>query len=244
MPMQRVNAFLAAFLIFCRRHRTISYALLGILFFLLTALSQLDVDGSNLWLIKTALTLVIAFAIIAVSVHRWLLTLSIVLAAFYLVSLWQRIPEHWATLTYTIDLAGTLFFLLITAELFRYVIAGSEINRARVFAAVTGYLISIWFFAGTYTQIARHNPDAFTNINDIPQTRLISEMVYFSVVTQTTLGYGDIAPLSGRARALVVAQALFGVLYLAVAIARIVGLVSASRQHDLNPPRNHDPPTR
>jgi hypothetical protein len=48
--------------------------------------------------------------------------------------------------------------------------------------------------------------------------------VYFSYVTLTTLGYGDITPLSGAARTLAIVEATTGQIYLAVLVARLVGL--------------------
>ena len=58
---------------------------------------------------------------------------------------------------------------------------------------------------------------------------------YYSVVTQTTLGYGDITPVSSMARGLAMAQTIIGQLYLAVLLARIVAMELADRQ------RNRDP---
>jgi hypothetical protein len=49
-------------------------------------------------------------------------------------------------------------------------------------------------------------------------------LFYFSFVTLTTLGYGDVAPLSERAQALAVGEAIVGQLYIAIFIARLVGL--------------------
>jgi hypothetical protein len=49
-------------------------------------------------------------------------------------------------------------------------------------------------------------------------------LLYFSLVSLTTVGYGDIVPVSGLARPVVVLEGVFGTLYLAVMIARLVGL--------------------
>ncbi len=48
--------------------------------------------------------------------------------------------------------------------------------------------------------------------------------MYFSFVTLTTLGYGDITPVSSGARSLAVVEALCGQLYLAVIVARLIGM--------------------
>ena len=53
------------------------------------------------------------------------------------------------------------------------------------------------------------------------------QLLYFSFTTLTTLGYGDIAPLSPIARIWTVFEAIFGTLFLAILIARLVGLYKA-----------------
>ena len=55
---------------------------------------------------------------------------------------------------------------------------------------------------------------------------------YFSFVTLTTLGYGDITPLTRPAKNLVVLEAIFGQLYLAVLIARLVGQAQLYKKQD------------
>jgi hypothetical protein len=52
----------------------------------------------------------------------------------------------------------------------------------------------------------------------------IQHFTYFSYVTLTTLGYGDITPLSNTARSMAILESMFGQFYLAVMIARLVGL--------------------
>lgn len=55
------------------------------------------------------------------------------------------------------------------------------------------------------------------------------ELFYFSIVTMTTLGYGDITPNSPAARVLTAGQAVFGQLFIAIFIARLVGLYTAQQ---------------
>lgn len=69
--------------------------------------------------------------------------------------------------------------------------------------------------------------------SEMPQnTRLISEFIYFSNVTLTTLGYGDVVPLSRPAKMLAVMQAMLGQLYVAIVIARMVGLQVSQRREN------------
>ena len=57
-----------------------------------------------------------------------------------------------------------------------------------------------------------------------------SSTVYYSFVTMTTLGYGDIVPVSPAARTLAYMEAAMGQIYVAVLIARLVGLHTARKQ--------------
>ena len=56
-----------------------------------------------------------------------------------------------------------------------------------------------------------------------------AEITYYSIVTQTTLGYGDISPALPVARGLAIVQTLLGQLYLAIVVARIVAMELAQR---------------
>ena len=59
---------------------------------------------------------------------------------------------------------------------------------------------------------------------------LLGSYVYFSFVTLTTLGYGDISPVSQQARSLALVEAVVGQLYLAVLIGKLVGMYSGHRR--------------
>ena len=69
--------------------------------------------------------------------------------------------------------------------------------------------------AGAFLVDEVHNPDGAFQFADF---------VYFSFVTLTTLGYGEITPISAQARSVAMMEAVSGVLYIAVLVARLVGL--------------------
>ncbi len=88
-------------------------------------------------------------------------------------------------------------------------------------------------------------PGAFTSVEpgDWPQS--FPEFVYFSFVTLTTLGYGDISPVGPFARFLVYLEAICGQLYLAIMVAGLVGLRIAAatpRQQASNEASPAEPP--
>ena len=84
--------------------------------------------------------------------------------------------------------------------------------------------------------IELQSPGSFRGLADNihqDRTALSDTMMYFSLVCMTTIGYGDIVPVSDVARPLAVIEGVFGQLYLAVMIARLVGLHIASERNSL-----------
>jgi hypothetical protein len=57
------------------------------------------------------------------------------------------------------------------------------------------------------------------------------DTMFYSFVTLTSLGYGDIVPMTAQARSLSILEAVSGIMYVAVLISRLVGLYSAQRSH-------------
>lgn len=104
-------------------------------------------------------------------------------------------------------------------------------TRDRVIAGVCGYLILALLFANIYELIFISNPDAFHGISkDIPSGIVSTELLYFSLVTLSTLGYGDITPALPYTRIFAAFQAVLGTLYLSVLVASLVAEVKFTRQ--------------
>jgi hypothetical protein len=78
--------------------------------------------------------------------------------------------------------------------------------------------------------LSRHNPGAFTA--NTPMQSTVSAWTYYSFITLTTVGYGDIVPVAPVARMLAMGEAVAGQLYLAVLLARLVALQVSSTTTD------------
>ena len=102
----------------------------------------------------------------------------------------------------------------------------------RVRGAVAAYLLIGVVFAKTYALINYLMPGAFNMAS--PVTPLMVEgrqaFYYFSIVTLTTVGFGDITAVAPTARSLVMAEALIGQLYPAILLARLVTLQIETRR--------------
>lgn len=91
-----------------------------------------------------------------------------------------------------------------------------------VFGAVSVYFLIALFWAFIFFQTERIDPGSFA-FPDGPHQRF-SDFVYFAFVTQTTLGYGEITPVSDFARSFAMMAAFLGQVFLVVTVARVVSL--------------------
>lgn len=131
-------------------------------------------------------------------------------------------------------LAGALFFgaliYLITRELMFEV---NTVSAETLWAAINVYVLMGVLFAFLYTFVAAVEPEAFTGDVLLGDGRFSGQtFIYFSYVTMTTLGYGDITPNIQISATLVYVQALIGQLYVAIMIARLVALYSTQNNKE------------
>lgn len=112
----------------------------------------------------------------------------------------------------------------------RSIFAPGRVTYHRVIGAVLFYLTVAIIFAAFYTFIGTLQPKAFANMTIEDSPKLATQLIYFSFATLTTTGYGDIAPLQPVARALCNLEAIFGQLYPATLLARLVTLEIAHRK--------------
>ena len=107
----------------------------------------------------------------------------------------------------------------------RAVFGQGRITYHRVVGAVLLYLIIGLTFVALYGFVALTTADAFTNLPALHGNFAIAgNLIYFSFVTLTTTGYGDIAPLHPYARSLANVEAIIGQIYPATLLARLVTL--------------------
>lgn len=134
------------------------------------------------------------------------------------------------TLAIANDLAAALFVLLLCALLLGQVMAPGRVTTNRIIGAVTVYLLSIVLFALLFNLLERLSPGAFAfGSQPLRLSPTGGRFFYLSVITATTVGFGDITPVHSFARSLVMIEALFGHIYTAVLLARLVSLEVAYR---------------
>ena len=129
------------------------------------------------------------------------------------------------------SLVLTIFLLLVSVSLFAYLGKRGKISTDRLLVSVSLYfLIGLTWFS-LYNLINLLEPGSFAEagvpLTDKPHW---STMLYFSLVTLTTVGYGDVLAIKPSARIFATLEAAAGVLYVAITVARLVALQSPSSE--------------
>jgi hypothetical protein len=118
---------------------------------------------------------------------------------------------------------------LIVTAMFRM----REVGTNAILGAIVAYVLATVAFASLFELVELLQPGSFTGVPvGGAQREVENALLYFSVVSITTMGYGDITPVTALARSLSSIEGMFGTLYLAVMIARLVGLHSSSGPGD------------
>ena len=119
--------------------------------------------------------------------------------------------------------------LALSVVVARAVFGPGRVTFHRVVGAVLLYLIIGLIFVALYGFVALQAPEAFTNLPALHGNFAVAgNLIYFSFVTLTTTGYGDIAPLHPYARSLANVEAIIGQIYPATLLARLVTLELAN----------------
>jgi ion channel len=120
-------------------------------------------------------------------------------------------------------IGGIFFVVFVIAHLLRSVLTASSVTTEVLCASLAAYLFLGLLWALGYWLVAELIPNAFA-FSGGDKTLHGSNGLYFSFITLATVGYGDITPVAKVARMLAASEAMTGLLYVAVLIARLVSL--------------------
>jgi hypothetical protein len=192
------------------------------------------------FVLQVAFSLLCIAAVIAADPSRWVFRLTLALAVVVFVVGWINEYHGYAShpLWFTKNLVSILFFGMLIFVLLRTILSAGRIDSRTICAALCVYFFIGLIFAHAYTLIHVSNPGAFdvgakaelvkasASAQGLKGRHGAESMVflYYSLVTLTTLGYGDITPQSPLAMSLSTTEAFLGQIYIAVLIAWLVGM--------------------
>ena len=122
--------------------------------------------------------------------------------------------------------AGLVLIAFVVANLLRFVLRAPSVNTEVLCASISAYLMLGLMWTMAYWLVDQLTPGGAFSFNTNAGRRSMSgfNAFYFSFITLSTVGYGDITPVSRIARWLAAMEAMTGLLYVAVLIARLVAL--------------------
>lgn len=106
----------------------------------------------------------------------------------------------------------------------KQVLFAGDVDVNRIVGAICIYLLMGLLWTLMYLFIAQAIPGSFNGIEQMLWYDNFANVAYYSFVTLTTLGYGDISPVAPIARFLVYMEAVVGVFYMAVLVASLIGV--------------------
>ena len=203
--------------------------------FILVALGALIVIGPFLeeytklnYMTDILFTTVMIFGVTSVTrrKHAVAIALSLIIPVL-LISWGDKIIAMPGLLLFS-DFLAILFFLLLLFSILSHINRQEEVSKEVIYGSIVGYLLLGTMWAFIYKILEGLQPGSF-KIPDYGDFDIRSSMFYYSFTTLTTLGYGDVTPLTRPAKALAIMESVFGQMYIAVLIARLVGIHIAQK---------------
>ena len=169
------------------------------------------------------LTAIFAFTIYTIKLNKYQMIIASFLALPLIVATWSEYFIETQTLSLITRIFGALFFAYAAINILRIIANSEEVTKETIFAAIVAYLLIALMWAFLYMILEMTSPGSFS----FPETGSRADTMrfeYLSFVTITTLGYGDITPLTDQSSALVMAEAVVGQIYMVVLVAWLVGM--------------------
>ena len=174
-------------------------------------------------------------ALYSVSGNRKTLLVGLILVAPIFFLGWSGFAKEKFYMTLLILVFGVAFFGFVATSILIHILAEESVTVDLIYGAACVYFLIGFLWSVAYGIIELIIPGSFSvsghvlnRADYISHYGLLNDnLSYFSFVTLTTLGYGDIVPVSGPAKTFSTLEAIVGQLYIALLVARLVGLHTA-----------------
>ncbi len=206
--------------------------LLCALLIFICALPFISEAGFGITALRYGTSLLLISAVYSVSERRWHLVLAMVLAVPAVIAhMLPTLLGEQGTLIFRLGMSAT-FFTYITILISGFLLRQERVSTDMILGAINVYLLLaiIFMFLHAFAEILRPGSYLYQGetlaaaLRGNAEIQSLAFLLYFSLVTLTTLGYGDIAPAMPAARTLCSLEAVIGQLFVAVFIARMVAI--------------------
>ena len=215
-----------------RRFSTVQL-LIALAVFLIFAPFVEELEGGNL-ILSLLFTLVLFAAVFAVANRKRSLAIALVLVVPAIAGRWINHFRPDVVHPAVFLVCALLLLAFVIAHLLRFVLRAPVVTVEVLCGSIAAYLMLGLMWTVAYWLVDQLTPGGAFSFNTNGGGQSINGFTgfYFSFITLSTVGYGDITPVSRFARWLAALEAMTGLLYVAVLIARLVSLYSAAKSHD------------
>ena len=192
-----------------------------------------EIEGGEL-VVSGLFSLVLLAGVVAVADRKRVLVIAIVLAIPAIAGRWLNHFRPDLVPPAVFLASGLILIAFVVGSLLRFVFRAPSVNTEVLCASISAYLMLGLMWTMAYWLVDQLTPGgAFSyNTNAGPRSMNGFNGFYFSFITLSTVGYGDITPVSRIARWLAAMEAMTGLLYVAVLISRLVSLYSIPKSND------------
>jgi hypothetical protein len=204
--------------------------LLGLLLLIIFVLYPMGDHGPVVSILtQSVFSLILIAGVTAVATSRTALVVATLLAVGTGITGWIKLYSPSSMLTLLSVSMWILFLIMLVWVTLTRVFREGRINSHRIQGAIAVYLLVGMIWCGCYRLTFQLDMGAFNIPAATDDPTLMSKLLYFSFVTLTTVGYGDIAAVHPVARSLAMLEALIGQLFPAILIARLVSMEVSHR---------------
>jgi len=192
-----------------------------------------EIEGGEL-IVSILFSLVLLAGVLAVADRKRVLVIALVLAVPAVGGRWINHFRPDLVPPAVFLVGGLILIIFVVAHLLRFILRAPSVTTEVLCASISAYLMLGLMWTMAYWLVDQLTPGGAFSFNTNAGPRSINGFngFYFSFITLSTVGYGDITPVSRIARWLAAMEAMTGLLYVAVLIARLVSLYSAPKSDD------------
>jgi len=192
-----------------------------------------EIKGGELF-VSGLFSLVLVAGVLAVAERKRVLVIALVLAVPAVGGRWINHFRADLVPPAVFLVAGLVLIIFVVGHLLRFILRAPSVTTEVLCASISAYLMLGLMWTMAYWLVDQLTPGGAFSFNTNSGTRSMNGFngFYFSFITLSTVGYGDITPVSKIARWLAAMEAMTGLLYVAVLIARLVALYSTPKSSD------------
>ena len=215
-----------------RRFSTVQL-LIALVVLLVSAPFVEELEGGGL-ILSVLFSLVLLAAVVAVADRKRTFAIAIVLAVPAIIARWINFFRPDLVHAAVFLVCALLLLAYVIGHLLHFVLRAPVVTVEVLCASIAAYLMLGLMWTVAYWLVDQLTPGGAFSFNTERGSHSMNGFTgfYFSFITLSTVGYGDITPVSQAARWLAAMEAMTGLLYVAVLIARLVSLYSSAKPED------------